>query len=664
MAQRELARLVQAGAVQSVNWITQATETFDRDNPAENPENWGTEAEIAFLDRRFTAEGNEVTHLGLLATFLNKPDRSFYGAQVKIRPTYTGLANPFLEMWTLVGATWTLRRRVNIRAIARSGDTVIQELILDTGLRGADRPDAIWITLDTAVDVSLTWLVCHLYGDCVADPVTADCPPGTDPEDCGTPECSADPTDWVCAPIPIPPDLPPIDPFPFPPILINVLMPTTYTQDEDGQFMHDCPGPTGIRMYFGAIPGGGSVQVVLVDAAGLVFAEGVTQTISAPGTMEWTISAGYKPGDPNVGSGSAFGYLPPREVTDHVTFSFTRIAASPFTLLDILTYFWTYDLVYDELCYTDGPPVDGLPPAQDPPDDAGQTDYQAVYERWIVYADTQDAADEARAAATIRQSRYLEVAGGVLDYGLRPEDGARLRDALALTAPYLNEVVYDPGTCNSANYTNIPLDFQELVDGHVLTLRAFLVPVGALFNRRVTYKGNLIPQTTLNPFATASKVLPYNPTPNVQNIVCSPGTDPNDTQSGDLNQRLRTETAGVGASQQVIKYAGTAIQAGAYHLERVADVIGASDMLRIRPQPVPANPFAITWTPPCTSPLLGRCYQWWRGGYAMLLTIRIYEPVATPLGGTPHVDPENVNPTPSSGRLQLSSPDNLDATWP
>lgn len=672
MAQRQLARTYQSGVDTAVNWTTQATTTYDRNNPAQDPMTWGTAVEIGYLDRRFTATGNETTHLGLLATFVNKPDRTFYGAQVKVRPTYTGTANPFLECWTLLGTTWTLRRRVNVRAIARSGDTIVQDLTFD-GLRAEDRPDAIWITLDTATDVSLTWLVCHLYGDCTSDPVTPDCPPGVDPEDCNVPECSADPTDFICTPIPLPPDLPPTDPFPFPPILIDIGMPTTYVLEDDGSYSHACPGPTGIRMTFGELPTGGSVVVTLVDAAGLVFAEGTQQTISAPGVMNWTISQGYGPLNPNIGSGSALGYLPPREVTDHVTFSFTRKAASPFTLLDILVYFWTYDLVYEELCYTDGPPVDGLPPADDPPDDAPEVPatFTLVFEQWFVYADTQARADAAQAAEANRQAQWANLAGATgefLDYGLSravthpgiSSDAELFRAALAATGPYLDPI-YDPGVCSSFNRTSLVLNFQNLADTHLITLRTFVVPVADLLRASI-YSGRLVlPPATLNPFRNGAKILPYNPTPNVDTVICSPGTSPFDTQSGDLNQRLRI-LRNFTLTPQITKYGGTAVQDGAYHLVRGTTEDPSFDEIGIQPQPVPTNPFATTWTPPCVIPTNGRCYQWYRDGYAYLVTVRVYEPTVMPIGATVSIAAPNAFAL--IARQLLGAVTELDATWP
>jgi hypothetical protein len=133
---------------------------------------------------------------------------------------------------------------------------------------------------------------------------------------------------------------------------------------------------------------------------------------------------------------------------------------------------------------------------------------------------------------------------------------------------------------------------------------------------------------------------------------------------GDFNQRLRVERTSDGVTPQQTKYAGAAIQPGAWHLQRDADAAGSDDIIRIHPQPVPTNPFAATWTPPCVSAVNGRCYQWFASGYAYLVTVRVYEPVATPIGNTVTISPPSANPTPSTGRLLLSSFNDLDATWP
>jgi hypothetical protein len=670
MAIRRLSRLVQAGTEQSVNWTTSATETFDRNDPAEDPVTWGTAAEIAYLDRPFTATGNLVDHLGMLCTFGGadtRPDRAFWGAQVKIQPTFTGDAAPFLELWTLLGATWTMQRRVSIPALARSGDVVVVDLLLREALLAADDalPDAVWIALDTATDVTLNWLVCHLYGDCTLDP-TFGCLPDVDPENCDTPECAVDPDDWICTPLPLPPEVPPLDPFEFPPVTVDVLMPATYQVAEDGSYTHVCPGPTGIRMYFGDLPGGGTVVVTLVDSAGLVFAEGTTQTVSLPETViDWTVDQGYGQSDPDIGAGSALGYLPPIEVTRYVRFSFTRTAADPFTLLDILAYFWTYDLTYEEVCFVDdAPPQSGLPPAEDPRDDAGQTDYQLVTETWFAFADTAANVAAARAAASTREAEYLTYAGGVLNYGLRPEDGALLRAAFDDIQQVLDDD-YDPDVCQVHDHTRMVFTPTGLADGHVIAARLFVVPTAALMQATALRPGGgVIPGYQLNPFRNGVTGLPYNPTADIDTILCppclsAPCDNPEDEQTGDLAQRFRWQLITDGAPQ-ITKYAGAAIQPSAYHLERGVTENPAYDVLQIMPYPVPDNPFAMTWDPPCSSANFGRCHQWFKAGWAYLVTFRVYEPVATPIGTPVTIAFSGMG----SGGLQLDDPQQVDGRWP
>ncbi|HEX2551012.1 MAG TPA: hypothetical protein VHK64_05405, partial [Nocardioidaceae bacterium] len=221
-----------------------------------------------------------------------------------------------------------------------------------------------------------------------------------------------------------------------------------------------------------------------------------------------------------------------------------------------------------------------------------------------------------------------------------------------------------PNTCSGLNKTSLPFDFQLLAEGHVIAFRTFVVPVASLLNSVAAVRGALVPADVLNPFRNGAKVLPLNPTPNVDTVTCPPGGFPGDTQMGDFNQRLRVERTSDGVTPQQTKYAGAAIQPGAWHLQRDADAAGATDVLSIHPQPVPTNPFAATWDPPCVPAVVGRCYQWFAPGYAYLVTIRVYEPVATPIGNTVTIDPPSANPTPSDGRLLLESFDSLDATWP
>ena len=335
------------------NWTTEETTTYDAMDPADSPAPWG--GTVANLDRDFTLTGSTHAALGLLATFVNKPEAaggvsgSLAGAIVKVIPTFAAGSACALELWTLQGSTWTKRRRVPLGTLVRSGDTIIIDL---TGpVLGTSAVDAYWITLAPDIGTeTLTWVSCHLYGICPNDPVTPDCPPGTPPEDCGAPECGVDFEDWVCLDPPEEPDPPAVTgtPFAFPPVLVKIPNPT-YTHVSLGYF-HNCPRPTEIRMYFGELPRGGSVKVTVANANGVEFAEGVEQTISAPGTMTWTVAVGFHPTN-----APATNALPPAAESPTTDFLFTRqLEASAFAaagnLLDILTYFWTYDIGYIEVC--------------------------------------------------------------------------------------------------------------------------------------------------------------------------------------------------------------------------------------------------------------------------------------------------------------------------
>jgi hypothetical protein len=103
-------------------------------------------------------------------------------------------------------------------------------------------------------------------------------------------------------------------------------------------------------MMFGDLPSGGSVTVTVANAHGITFVEGVSQVISAPGNMDWNVLTGFVAAD--INSHPAF---PPAVLEPTTEFLFTRqLAGSVFAvagnLLDILTYFWTYDFGYDEVC--------------------------------------------------------------------------------------------------------------------------------------------------------------------------------------------------------------------------------------------------------------------------------------------------------------------------
>lgn len=333
------------------NWTVQETTTYVPATPANGAAAWG--GTVADLDRELTATGSTHAALGALLTFITKPEAnslgqrgSFGGVVIKVIPTFAAGSACAIEVWSLKGAAWTKRRRVPLGRLVRSGDTIVLDLtgpVLDT----LD-VDAYWITL--ALDIgteTLTWVACHVYGICPNDPVTPDCPPGTPPADCDAPECGVDVTDWTCQSPPEETDPP--DPFVFPPILVKIPNPTSYTHISLGYF-HNCPRPTEIRMFFGELPSGGSVKVTVANANGVTFAEGVEQTIAAPGTMTWTVATGF-----HAQNAPATQALPPAAEAATTDFLFTRqLSASAFAvagnLLDILLYFWTYDIAFIEVC--------------------------------------------------------------------------------------------------------------------------------------------------------------------------------------------------------------------------------------------------------------------------------------------------------------------------
>lgn len=341
--------------VLSDNWTTQETTTYNALLPADSPAPWG--GTVADLDRAFTAVGSTHTALGALVTFVQKPDQ-IAGALVKVQATFDPGSACALEVWTLDGATWTKRRRVPIAGLARSGETVI--LDLTSPVLEADLVDAMWITLAPDIGTeTLTWTLLHVYGTCDDDLTFLDCPPATLPEDCDGPECGVDIATWLCLDppqeptpggVPPEPNPPPTSPpFVLPPILVPVLNPTTFVKSGT-KYFHDCPRPTLIVMLFGELPSGGSVTVTVANAHGVLFVEGTSQTIAAPGTMTWTVLSGFVAA--NAGADPS---LPPAAVDATTDFFFTRtLDGSAFAvagnLLGILTYFWTYNIGYSEVC--------------------------------------------------------------------------------------------------------------------------------------------------------------------------------------------------------------------------------------------------------------------------------------------------------------------------
>lgn len=345
-------------AVLTDNWTTEETTTYDASMPADGPAPYG--GTVANLDRVLTATGSGYTVLGLLLTFVNKPPGnqfgqtgSFGGVYVKVTPTFTTGSTAALEVWSRAGATWTKRRRIPLAGLVRSGETVVIDA-LGPVLSTTD-VDAYWITLAPDLGTeTITWLACHVYGICLNDPVTPDCPPGAPPEECDGPECGVDYESWVCEEPPEEP-VPTPDPFVFPPILVQVANPTTYTQQPPnapfaGKFSHPCPRPNRIFMEFGELPSGGSVTVTLKPGQPVSFVEGSSQTISAPGTMTWTVLTGISP----VNAPSSVGLFP-AQLYPTTDFFFTRqldgsVFAVAGNLLDILTYFWTAFIGYEEVC--------------------------------------------------------------------------------------------------------------------------------------------------------------------------------------------------------------------------------------------------------------------------------------------------------------------------
>ena len=359
------------------NWTTQETTAYNSALPADSPGAWG--GTLTDLDRPFTATGSGHTALGALLTWVYKPDR-IAGVQIKVTPTFLTTESPVLELWTLRIATWTKRSRVALTALVRSGESLV--LDLTSPVLDADDVDAIWVTLVPTATETLTWTILHCYGVCNTDPVTPACPPNALPSDCDNVTCDVDPTAWECLdfpedtggcpedcggdegdpdPLPIPTPTP--DPLLLPPIIVPIAMPR-YPFKSGGKYLYNCPAPTGIFMKFGTLPGGGSVTVTVLNAHGLRFAsaglaafsggpEVTSQTIAAAGDMEWRVTnnSGYDA----HGNGVVLNYLLPSQDIPELTFLFTRqLAGSAWhvagNLLDILMYFWTYEIAFAEPC--------------------------------------------------------------------------------------------------------------------------------------------------------------------------------------------------------------------------------------------------------------------------------------------------------------------------
>lgn len=336
------------------NWTTQQTATYVPATPAVGAAAYG--GTVTDLDRELTATGSGYTIFGLLLTFLHKPPTnslgqagSFGGVIVKVTPTFTAGSTAAFEVWSLKGAVWTKRRRIALAGLVRSGETIVIDA---TGpVLSTTDVDAYWITLAPDIGTeTLTWLAVQVYGICLNDPVTPDCPPGTPPADCDAPECGVDVLTWLCLDPPAEPiPAPTPNPFVFPPVLVQVPNPTTYVKSGINYF-HNCPRPTLIVMHFGLIPGGGSVTVTPKPTNFVTFVEGASQTISAAGDMTWTVLSGFVAA--NSGSDPA---LPPAVIQATTDFLFTRqLDGTAFAvagnLLDILMYYWFAEIAYQEVC--------------------------------------------------------------------------------------------------------------------------------------------------------------------------------------------------------------------------------------------------------------------------------------------------------------------------
>jgi len=346
------------------NWTTQETTAYNSALPADSPAAWG--GTLTDLDRPFTATGSGHTALGALLTWVYKPDR-IAGVQIKVTPTFLTTESPVLELWTLKSATWTKRSRVALTPLVRSGESLV--LDLTSPVLDAVDVDAIWVTLVPTATEALTWTILHCYGVCNTDPVTPACPPNALPSDCDNVTCDVDPTAWECMDFPedtggcpedCPDGGPPIptptpDPLTLPPILIQIPMARIGTRTSLGYF-YPCPAPTDIVMLFGDLPSGGSVTVTVANSYGILLsatqagAPITSQTIAAPGAMYWWAVGGFSPTNYPTNTN-----LPPAQITPTIDFFFTRqLAGSAWhvagNLLDILMYFWTYELRYMQVC--------------------------------------------------------------------------------------------------------------------------------------------------------------------------------------------------------------------------------------------------------------------------------------------------------------------------
>lgn len=333
-------------------WTTQATTTYDSNNPAASPGSWGSTPQVALLDRDLDATGSLTSHLGALITFSSRPD-FFWGVIVKVIPTYSTLEDPKLEMWTFDGVTWTKRRRVDMPALVRSGDSVVVDLTLSTPQQDVQ---AVWVTLAPTAAETLSWIALHLYGDCEVQIATPDCPAFSTPPDCSI-DCDTLFPDWDCDPED--PTPPPATPFPFPPVTINVPMPH-YTK-LGNHYTDSCPTPNSIFMRFDIRRPTAGVRVSVIFSPGITWSGGLSdpnvvvnsptqQTITGSGTMVWKVDEGFFMYFTN-NAPKGNGYLPPDDVLPFVTFLFTPLG--DFTVLDLLDwnqFLFFYQVVPFEPC--------------------------------------------------------------------------------------------------------------------------------------------------------------------------------------------------------------------------------------------------------------------------------------------------------------------------
>lgn len=340
------------------NWSLDATETYDNPNttdPFSGAMTWGTDPEINSQDQDFTITTGAITHLGALMTFTAGAPDAFGGALVKLRPTYAVGETPLLEMWTYDGATWTLRRRVQITNVSflgtRSGEAKVFDLILSQQLAGVV---SVWITMAPSSPQGTqlnNFLAIHLYGSCNEQVTTPGgnkkLPvPGYPSAVDNQPECDdLDAVEYTC------PD--PTGTFNYPPFVFN-LNTSTLVAANFSKAVHLCPQRKGFSFYFGNIPTGGSIEVsiAVLDYPGLQFTSDLagtmattTQTISADGVMHWFVKPGTGFGWP--AQSIARDYLP---TGVHLILTFQpKGDLTVFQLLDIFLWFFMLQVI-SEVC--------------------------------------------------------------------------------------------------------------------------------------------------------------------------------------------------------------------------------------------------------------------------------------------------------------------------